>query len=230
MLIPEEESLPHNEQIYVTSFYKPHFEVGGDYYDFIRLNDEEDGFCIADVSGKGMSAALLMSNFQANLRALFTTSSDLEDIIHKLNDRVMASAKGEKFITMFIAKYNYNKKTLEYITSAHNPPLLYKVDSKQLQFLQSGCLGLGMLEEIPHVEKGVVKIDERTKLFCYTDGLVEMIDEGGVNYDTEQIRSQISNNDRIDENIDAIIKSQGIQEGSKAIFDDISMIWIEFTH
>ncbi len=229
MLIPEEKSLPHNDQIYVTTFYKPHFEVGGDYYDFIRLNDDEDGFCIADVSGKGISAALLMSNFQANLRALFTTNSDLEDIIHKLNERVMASAKGEKFITMFIAKYNYKKKTLEYITSAHNPPLMYKTDSEELSFLKSGCLGLGMLDEIPKIEKGVLHIDERTKLFCYTDGLVEMIDEGGVNYDTAQIKSHVCNNDRIDDNINEIIKDQGLQEGSKAIFDDISIIGIEFT-
>jgi len=229
MLIPEEKSLPHNDQIYVTTFYKPHLEIGGDYYDFIRLNEEEDGFCIADVSGKGISAALLMSNFQANLRALFTTNSDLEDIIHKLNERVMASAKGEKFITMFIAKYNYKKKTLEYITSAHNPPLMYKVDSEELSFLKSGCLGLGMLEEIPKIEKGVLHIDERTKLFCYTDGLVEMIDEGGVNYDTAQIKSHVCNNDRIDNNINEIIKAQDLQEGSKAIFDDISIIGIEFT-
>ena len=229
MLIPEEKSLPHNEQIYVTSFYKPHFEVGGDYYDFIRLNEEEDGFCIADVSGKGISAALLMSNFQANLRALFTTNSDLEDIIHRLNERVMASAKGEKFITMFIAKYNYKKRTLEYITAAHNPPIMYKPASKEVGYLESGCLGLGMLDEIPEIEKGVVHIDERTKLFCYTDGLVEMMDEEGVNYDTEQIKSHVCNDERIDENINAIIKTQGIQEGSKAIFDDISIIGAEFT-
>jgi len=229
MLIPEEKSLPHNDQIYVTTFYKPHFEIGGDYYDFIRLNEDEDGFCIADVSGKGISAALLMSNFQANLRALFTTNSDLEDIIHRLNERVMASAKGEKFITMFIAKYNYKKKTLEYITSAHNPPLMYKTDSEELSFLKSGCLGLGMLDEIPKIEKGVLYIDERTKLFCYTDGLVEMIDEDGVNYDTEQIKSHVCNDDRIDQNINDVIKAQGLEEGSKAIFDDISIIGIEFT-
>ncbi len=229
MLIPEEKMLPHNDQIYVTSFYKPHFEVGGDYYDFIRLNEEEDGFCIADVSGKGISAALLMSNFQANLRALFTTNSDLEDIIHKLNERVMASAKGEKFITMFIAKYNYKKKTLEYVTAAHNPPIIYQPDSEEVGYLESGCLGLGMLDEVPSIEKGVVHIQERTKLFCYTDGLVEMIEEGSVNYDPEQIKSHICNSARIDENINAIIKAQGIQEGSKAIFDDISIIGAEFT-
>lgn len=228
MLIPEETTLPHNDQVYVTTFYKPHFEVGGDYYDFIRLNDEEDGFCIADVSGKGISAALLMSNFQANLRALFTTGNDLEGIIHKLNERVMASAKGEKFITLFIAKYNYRTQVLEYITAAHNPPLMYKPNTEEMAFLKSGCLGLGMLDEIPTIQKGSIHIQERTKLFCYTDGLVEMMDEEGVSYDTKEIQDHLANPDRIDENISAIIKDQGIQESSKSIFDDISIIGIEF--
>jgi sigma-B regulation protein RsbU (phosphoserine phosphatase) len=141
----------------------------------------------------------------------------------------MSSAKGEKFITMFIAKYNYKMKTLEYITAAHNPPIMYKPDSDEVSYLESGCLGLGMLDEIPSIDKGLVHMDERTKLFCYTDGLVEMIDEGGVNYDTEQIKSHVCNKNRIDENINAIIKSQGIQEGSKAIFDDISIIGAEFS-
>jgi sigma-B regulation protein RsbU (phosphoserine phosphatase) len=228
MLIPEESILPHNDKIFVNSFYKPHLEVGGDYYDFIRLNDEEGGFCIADVSGKGISAALLMSNFQANLRALFTTNNDLEDIVIKLNERVMSSAKGEKFITLFIAKYNYTKKKLEYITAGHNPPLAYYTKEKELAFLKDGCLGLGMLEEIPTIKKGEINIEDRTKLFCYTDGLVELIDERGVSYDTSNIQHHISNDARIDENIEAIIKDNAILEGSTAIFDDISIIGIEF--
>ena len=228
MLIPEEKSLPHNNKIYVTSFYKPHFEVGGDYYDFLPLSDDEWGFCIADVSGKGISAALLMSNFQANLRALFTTNTELESIIYKLNERVMSSAKGEKFITLFIAKYNYNTKQLHYITAGHNPPLLYKTKSKELVFLKDGCLGLGMLDEIPTIKKGNITIEERTKLFCYTDGLVELLGDEGVNYDTRQIEEHVNNSDRIDENITAIIKDQNILEGSTSIFDDISIIGMEF--
>ncbi|SRR6056297_932404 len=228
MLIPEESVLPHNDKIFVNSFYKPHLEVGGDYYDFIPLNDEEGGFCIADVSGKGISAALLMSNFQANLRALFTTNNDLEDIVVRLNERVMVSAKGEKFITLFIAKYNYAKKKLEYITAGHNPPIIYNPAKEELAFLEDGCLGLGMLDKIPTLKKGEVSIKERTKLFCYTDGLVELMDERGVSYDTTQIQNQLSNKDRIDENINAIIKENAILEGSTAIFDDISIIGIEF--
>lgn len=228
MLIPDNKSLPNNEQVFVSTFYQPHYEVGGDYYDYIPLNEDEGVFCIADVSGKGISAALLMSNFQANLRALFTTKSDLEEIITTLNERVMSSAKGEKFITLFIAKYNYRSAVLEYITAAHNPPILYKTDSEELEFLENGCIGLGMLDEIPMIQKGEVKMTERTKLLCYTDGLVELMGSEKVHYDTEQIKSRLTNQERIDHNIRSIIEDQSIEEGSTAIFDDISIIGVEF--
>ena len=86
--------------------------MGGDYYDVIQLSEDEVGFCIADVSGKGISAAILMSNFQANLRALFTQEISLKQLVCKLNNRVLESANGEKFITLFIAKYNYPERNL----------------------------------------------------------------------------------------------------------------------
>src|SRR4030042_5054330 len=87
MLIPNSSILPKNDKIFMTAFYLPHFDVGGAYYDYIQLSKNEFGFCIADVSGKGMSAALLMSNFQANLRALFTHDVTLDALIEKLNER-----------------------------------------------------------------------------------------------------------------------------------------------
>ena len=94
MLIPENANLPQDKSVLFSAFYHPHFSVGGDYYDCIALNDNVFGFCIADVSGKGISAAILMSNFQANLRALFTDEIPLDQLVIKLNDRVMASSKG----------------------------------------------------------------------------------------------------------------------------------------
>jgi sigma-B regulation protein RsbU (phosphoserine phosphatase) len=81
MLIPESSTLPQNIHIRFDAFYHPHFSVGGDYYDCIALNDDEVGFCIADVSGKGISAAILMSNFQANLRALFNSEIPLDQLV-----------------------------------------------------------------------------------------------------------------------------------------------------
>jgi phosphoserine phosphatase RsbU/P len=98
--------MPKNDHIKVTGFYHPHYEVGGDYYDCLKLSDTKTGFCIADVSGKGISAAILMSNFQASFRALFTADIDLELLIHKLNSIVVVNAAGEKFITFFVARYD----------------------------------------------------------------------------------------------------------------------------
>ena len=227
MLIPNPSVLPRNDKIYMTSFYHPHFDVGGDYYDYIPLSKNEFGFCISDVSGKGMSAALLMSNFQANLRALFTHDVTLDALMEKLNERVMTATNGEKFITLFIAKYNYKTRELEYINAGHNQPMLYLKKSRELQFLNKGCVGIGMLDEIPLIRKGSITIEEPAKLLCYTDGLIELIDGKKISFGTKEIEECIINNHSIEENIQTIIKKQGILDGNAAIFDDISILGIE---
>lgn len=227
LLIPDINKLPRNDKIHVDAFYHPHFDVGGDYYDCIKLNKNEYGFCIADVSGKGISAAILMSNFQANLRALFSHEISLSALVEKLNDRVMFSANGEKFITLFIAKYNIRTKDLEYINAGHNPPIMYGMESKKISFLESGCVGMGMLDELPVIRKGVLAVQEKTKIICYTDGLVELVGQQGIEFGTEEIEKCLINEGPIHENIQSIIENQGILEGNKAIFDDISILGIE---
>ncbi len=227
MLIPEESQLPNNNRIKVSTFYHPHSEVGGDYYDFLQLDKNKIGFCIADVSGKGISAALLMSNFQANLRALFTTNSPLSEIVIKLNKTVLSAVNGEKFITLFIGRYDYSTNKLEYINAAHNPPFLYDINNKKLSSLKDGCVGIGMLDEIPSIKSGEITISHPSKLFCYTDGLVELVSGNSVKLRTQEIENCLINDDTIDKNIDAIIKKQGILNDNIAIFDDISMIGIE---
>src|SRR5690606_24512848 len=99
MLIPSAENLPKNPYLHIATYYRPHSQVGGDYYAFLWLNESEFGLRVADVSGKGVSAAILMSNFQANLRALFTSNISLIDLVKELNDLLNTSAHGEKFIT-----------------------------------------------------------------------------------------------------------------------------------
>jgi sigma-B regulation protein RsbU (phosphoserine phosphatase) len=228
MLIPKNSELPKNDKIWITSFYHPHLDVGGDYYDFINLSENEVGFCIADVSGKGISAALLMSNFQANLRALFSSEISLPALVEKLNERVLKSANGEKFITLFVAKYNSDSKELEFINAGHNHPILYETVSQKLQFLKEGCVGMGMLDEIPVIRKGVFKVKETTKLLCYTDGLVELMDDKEVEFGTNVIEQHISNTLDIKASIDSIIEDQHILSGNKSIFDDITILGIEF--
>ena len=228
MLIPTKERLPSNENINMFAFYHPHYEVGGDYYDVIELNENEIGFCIADVSGKGISAAILMSNFQANLQALFTEEISLEKLVGKLNKRVLDSANGEKFITLFIARYNYATREMKFINAGHNPPLLYHLNSKELIPLKNGTVGMGMLDDLPFVNEQAIIMDEPSKLFCYTDGLVEVLDESGVEFGTDKLEVELNNNENIEANINTIIAKQKILEGSASIFDDISIIGADF--
>jgi phosphoserine phosphatase RsbU/P len=228
MLIPSQSSLPQSDKLKIYAHYHPHLEVGGDYYDVIQLDQHEIGFCIADVSGKGISAALLMSNFQANLRALFSRDISLRALVERLNERVMSSANGEKFITLFVARYNTKTRELEYINAGHNPPIVYEVETGTLSHLKKGCTGMGMLDELPSIESGVIHINQITKLMCYTDGLVELLDSIGVNYGMELIDGQLTNKDSLKDNIDHIIESQGIEKGNAAIFDDITILGLEF--
>lgn len=148
MLFPN--ALPKDDKIEIAAFYQPHRKLVAT-ITTIKLNDNEVALCMADVSGKGVSAALLMANFQANIRALFYHSSSLPDIITELNKRVNASAKGEKFITLFVAKYNFITRVMTYINAGQNPPLfLYDNTVSQLSV---GCPGLGMLEEIRSIKE-----------------------------------------------------------------------------
>jgi sigma-B regulation protein RsbU (phosphoserine phosphatase) len=224
MLIPDNIHMPKNPKLRVTGFYFPHYEVGGDYYDCIRLSDNKTGFCIADVSGKGISAALLMSNFQANLRALLTEDISLISLVKKLNRIVVINAAGEKFITLFVARYDHKTRILEYINAAHNPPVLYDTVTGDVRHLTASCVGIGMLDEIPSVEKSDIEIKDFSKIVCYTDGLSELKGEDGKEIGTGVIIKHISNTRPVAKNIKAMISFLGLPDNNPSTFDDVSII------
>lgn len=228
MLIPNPSLLPNNEKIHASAYYLPHFEVGGDYYDFLKLDKHEYGFCIADVSGKGISAALLMSNFQANIRALFNANLSLPKTVHKLNDRVMESANGEKFITLFIGKFNTETKELRYINAGHNPPILLNKETNKVEMLSLGCIGVGMFDEIPKINEGSMTLSPGSKLICYTDGIVELENENNIQFGTDIMEDSMMQDHSINLVIDDIIDKLNKHKGNNSFFDDISLIGIEF--
>ncbi len=227
LLIPDNEILPTTDCISVKGFYQPHYSIGGDYYDCIRLSHNTWGFCIADVSGKGISAALLMANFQANLRALYTYEIPMEELVKELNKRVVESANGEKFITLFIAKYNCETRLLEYINAAHNPPVVYQTKDDRILLLNSNTVGVGMLDEIPSVTKETLTIDQRTKIICYTDGLSELPDDDGKEIGTAPIEKNIRNHESIGKNILDLIREEKITPDNPRCFDDVSILGVE---
>jgi sigma-B regulation protein RsbU (phosphoserine phosphatase) len=184
MLFPS--TLPSNEHYEVHATYLPHTEVGGDYYDFIPVSGHEFVFCMADVSGKGIPAALLMSNFQANLHAYLQHKTSLSELVQELNSKVFNSAKGEKFITFFIGRYNSLTRELQYINAGHNPPFL--IHDKVVFMLNEGSTGLGMFEEIPFINMGKTFVPHHAQLTCYTDGVTDVENDADEDFGVGRLR------------------------------------------
>ncbi|MDQ3193190.1 MAG: PP2C family protein-serine/threonine phosphatase [Bacteroidota bacterium] len=226
LLFPEK--LPNDDKIEAAALYQPHQEVGGDYYDFIRLNENEVVFCMADVSGKGISAALLMSNFQANLRALMNSNISLTNLIKELNAKVLSNTKGEKFITLFVAKYNQVTRVMQFINAGHNPPILISGDHVVL--LQTGSAGLGMVDELPKVKEGIITVAPNTCLFCYTDGVVELENEENEDFGIEKLKNilKASTHKSMEQVNLAVMENLNEYKASMPYFDDVALLSCRF--
>lgn len=226
MLFPDK--LPNNNEIEVAAKYIPHHMVGGDYYDFIQLNRDEIAFCIADVSGKGVSAALIMSNFQASLRSLIKRTSSLTELVTELNCNLISSAKREKFITAFIGKYNCTTRNLQFINAGHNPPLL--LIGHQFKELTEGCTILGMFEQLPSITEKNIKIPKNGVLMCFTDGVTEEIDVNNEEFSTQSIEKIIMSNksEAIVNIIDHIIYELNEFKARNEFSDDVALLGLRF--
>ena len=193
MLIPVRKYT--DEHIELNARYLPHQNVGGDYFDLIRISEDEYVWCIADVSGKGMSAALLMANFQASLRAWTSVEDDLTNIVERLNKIVVKNTKGEKFITLFLARYNKNTRKLNYINAGHNPAILYS--GGEAVELKLGTTMIGVFDELPFINQGELDIDANTLIFNYTDGLMDYEPDVSKHWNTDRLKHLIEKNSKL---------------------------------
>lgn len=231
LLFPSE--LPSNKRMDVSAKYIPRHDIGGDYYDFIPIGDDKYIICIADVSGKGISAAMLMANFQATIRTFFTTVFDLqpfslEFLIHELNKKVNVSAKGEKFITFFVAKYDATSRELEYINAGHNQPFI--TNGKNYQLLEKGSVGLGMFDEMPFLQVGKEILAPNTTLVLYTDGVVELENSKKQHFDLDQLVKIVHNFYRLSmEDMNNIVFSKLDEwRGKQKLVDDTAVFSCRF--
>jgi phosphoserine phosphatase RsbU/P len=175
MLVPA--LLPESELYEVASIYRPQLGVGGDYFDFIQQGKQRLSFCVADISGKGLAAAMIMSNFQASLHSLLIQQLPIDELIHRLNHVVYCITQGSRFITFFYAEFDVATRILRYINAGHVPSLL--VREGDLKSLESGCTILGSFPQLPSLEIGEENIPPDAMILNYTDGLTDLKNDDG---------------------------------------------------
>lgn len=231
LLFPSD--LPSNKRMDISAKYIPRHEVGGDYYDFIPIGEDRYVICIADVSGKGISAAMLMANFQATIRTFYSSvyqlqPFSLEFLIEELNKKVMTSAKGEKFITFFIAVYNASTRVLEYVNAGHNQPIL--TNGKEYRLLDIGTVGLGMFDELPFIQVGREELGPNTTMVLYTDGVVELENYKQQHFELDQLIRNVHSFYRLSmEDMNNIIFSKlDDWRGSLKLVDDTAIFSCRF--
>ena len=223
MLIPT--SLPNNDVHQFSGIYQPHKGVGGDYYDFLEVGHEEIAFCIADISGKGMAAAILMSNFQANLQSLVHRKYlSVKKFINRLNALVLRTTKGEKFITFFIARYHQRKKRLRYICAGHNPPFMYS--GGKIHRLDKGCTILGAFERIPQIDFGEIFLEDDALFLLYTDGLTDLQNGNEDFFDDDCVEQFILDNHELEVDLfnEKLMEHLNEFKGDNPFPDDISVL------
>ncbi|MCS7017524.1 MAG: PP2C family protein-serine/threonine phosphatase [Cytophagales bacterium] len=223
LLFPKK--LPYNERLQIVASYQPHHSVGGDYYDYIEIAKDKFMVCIADVSGKGVPAAILMSNFQAALRILVREGKSLPYIIQTLNELILENSRGENYITAFFMEYDFSTRTLTYVNAGHNPPFLFLNDGS-IQHLQEGTTILGGFKKLPFLD--IISIAELSNflLFCFTDGFIETYNDKGEIFGVEQLAAFVKAHQHLDRKQlhSELLKYLNQFRGEQAYVDDITLL------
>lgn len=162
-------------------------QVGGDYYDVIQLDDNRFCFAIADVSGKGVPASLLMANIQAFLKVITRQDLKIDEATGLMNDLITENTTDGKFITFFWGICNNKDKTVEFVNAGHNPPLLIR-DGK-IEKLEAGGIILGVIKTLMPYTSQKIQLQKDDVILLFTDGVSEAMNKEGEEFSDEKLES-----------------------------------------
>jgi len=218
---------PTFEDMEIFGQWIPAKQVGGDYYDFIQIDDSHLGVVIADVSGKGTSAALLMANLQACLRGQAMINRSVKDTVTKINFMLSRSTDMGKFITLVYGILNTKNKTLTYTNAGHNYPFLLDKDGN-VKTLESGGTVLGAFENFGYEEE-TLQLNPGDFLLMYTDGITEAMNDKGDMFEEERLLKIIKENKHLStqELSQKIVDSVLSFQGSTPQSDDLTLVLLK---
>ncbi|NOZ13957.1 MAG: serine/threonine-protein phosphatase [Acidobacteria bacterium] len=226
-LLPQ--TLPELSGIRIQAEMETFGEVGGDYYDAIRLSDTKLFFLMADVTGKGIPASLIMSAVQSSLKTLITTGHhDLIQIAESLNKLISETTETNKFVSMFLGILDTAAQTLAYLNAGHNHPILFNRDSTDIRELSIGGMVLGLFEDAIF-ESDTVDISPGDTIFLYTDGLTEICDKNGNEFGETALKQLLLNHRSLscEELVSTAVKEAG-RFGNNRLVDDVTAMCIRY--
>ena len=223
-------SLPAFEGLETASLALPSRHVAGDYFDAIKLDDDRILYAIADVTGKGVPASLLMSNLQAALRVLIPLDVSLEEGTSHMNRVITENTGYDKFITYFHGIYDRRDRSFKYVNAGHNPATIVRADGT-LELLEKGGLLLGVMANMPY-ESGTVTLAPGDVLSMFTDGVTEAMSPDGEEWGEERLEPLLVElrDKSAQEILDGVREAvEEFTDHASVLSDDLTMIVIKAT-
>jgi phosphoserine phosphatase RsbU/P len=222
-LLPQK--LPSMDGMDLAAFSRPSDIIGGDYFDFFQFKDGTHGIVIADVSGHGVSAGMLMSSLQTALRTMAPDTDSPAEILERINRFYIHNINFTTFVTVFLARLNPTTRVLDYVNAGHNPPDLFRKQDGGITWLMPTAAAVGLMEEY-HPETRSVVLAEGDVLLLYTDGLTEASNALGEQFGDGRLDELIKRNadQPVADIIQAVRQSMATFTENRRLEDDMTII------
>ncbi|RKY90592.1 MAG: hypothetical protein DRQ13_12420 [Ignavibacteriae bacterium] len=201
-------------------------EVGGDYYDFIQIDNNHFAFCLGDVTGKGMSAAMLMANMQAALRSQVLNGCSCTDSLANSNNLLCVSTEPTKFVTLFLGILNSDTNEICFSNAGHDPP--FHFTKSGLTILKTGGMLLGAFPDSQYEQEKII-MEPGDLLIIFSDGITDAMNSENQEFGEKKLKDIISDYKSADPEliIDKIISATRAHTGDIPQFDDMTLLIIK---
>lgn len=205
----------------------PAKSVGGDYYDFLTITDNHFAFCIADITGKGMPAAMLMASLQATFRSQVLVDEECTICMTRTNKILFKNTESNKFATMFYGTLDTETGALNYTNAGHDCPILFRQDQEPISLETTGLI-LGIFEESEYTKEQIT-LDPGDLLLLFSDGVTEAMDPDFEMYGLERVTNLVGENKerKVSDIADIILKDIRLHAKSAVQSDDITLMLIK---
>lgn len=207
------QTLPSIPGADLAAFSRPAQIVGGDYFDFLQFRDGSHGFVVADVSGHGVSAGMLMTSLQTAFHTLVPEAISPTEVLERINRLYIHNIKFTTFVTIFFGRLDLHTRTFSYVNAGHNPALLYKGETGEVQRLSPTGAAIGLVEHFNgHIQQ--VELCKGDILLLYTDGITEAVDSGNRQFGEERLVEVLKANSHI--------PAEGILQAIRQVLNDFT--------
>src|SRR5215208_3266001 len=227
-LLPQR--VPNIRGVELAAFSRPSEIIGGDYFDFFQFRDGTHGLVIADVSGHGVSAGMLMSSLQTAIRTMAPDTDSPAEILERINRFYIHNIHFTTFVTVFLARFDPTTLSLTYVNAGHNPPAVRRRSNASITWLRPTAPAIGLAEDF-HARMESIGFSQGDSLLLYTDGVTEVLNISNQQFGQDRLAELVHQHaDRpAPDLLQAVRQAVSAFGGNRPLVDDVTMVALKIS-